>query len=37
MAHGAINLYWSDGTYRYAVIANRSAEELLRIGRGLVC
>lgn len=31
------NLYWSDGTYNYAVIANRSAEELLGIGRGLVC
>lgn len=31
------HLYWSDGAYNYAVYTDRSAEEILSIGRGLVC
>ena len=31
------NLYWSDGTYNYALVADRPASTLVNIGRGLVC
>jgi hypothetical protein len=31
------NLYWSDGTFNYSLIADRPAEALVTIGRGLVC
>ena len=31
------NLYWSDGTSNYAVIADLSAEATLNLGRVLVC
>jgi len=31
------NLYWSDGTYEYALIGDRAPEALINIGRGLVC
>lgn len=31
------NLYWSDGTYNYSVIADRPAEAILAIGRSMVC
>ncbi|MGI8822088.1 MAG: hypothetical protein ACR2JP_02075 [Acidimicrobiia bacterium] len=31
------NLYWSDGAFNYALIAERSAEEILALGRSLVC
>ncbi|MBA2338070.1 MAG: hypothetical protein H0V96_10005 [Acidimicrobiia bacterium] len=31
------NLYWSDGAFNYALIAERSAEEILTLGRSLVC
>ncbi|MBA2338522.1 MAG: hypothetical protein H0V96_12350 [Acidimicrobiia bacterium] len=31
------NLYWSDGTFNYSLIAERSAEEILTLGRSVVC
>lgn len=31
------NLYWSDGKYSYSLIADRSASELVNLGRTLVC
>jgi len=31
------NLYWSDGKYNYSLIADRSAAELVNLGRGLSC
>ncbi len=31
------NLYWSDGAFDYALIADRGAEEILALGRTLVC
>ena len=31
------NLYWSDGKYNYSLIANRSASELVNLGKGLAC
>jgi hypothetical protein len=31
------NLYWSDGKYNYSLIANRSAHELVNLGRARAC
>ncbi len=31
------NLYWSDDEYNYALIADRSAVEIVSLGRSMVC
>ena len=31
------NLYWSDGAFNYGLIADRSALDLVDLGRSLVC
>jgi hypothetical protein len=31
------HLYWSDGVYNYSLIADRSPEQLVTLGRDLVC
>jgi hypothetical protein len=31
------HLYWTDGAYNYSLIADRSAERLVTLGRELVC
>lgn len=31
------NVYWSDGTYNYSLIANRSGAAALTLARGMAC
>ncbi len=31
------NLYWSDGTFNYSLVADQGAEDILTLGRSLVC